>query len=170
MPRRKITLEDAYRIFDEHGLHVEVTPAPPAIPLDHADLFEHPAPPVQPPVPLARGMVRIVLHAKHSIATGGFPILDKSGKTIGVDGAGVTYYGPGPCTVPAYLAGDLMHQDQLAQHADAMFLDRTFRSRIIIPATNGQNIARLVSEDPYFDMSGFLGQVGNGRGAFHLPF
>lgn len=168
MPRRKITLDEAYAVFEQHGLKVRVEavqPELPIVPVDH--LFEQPAPPPVKPRKIGNQLVRINLRTRQTITSGGHPILDAKGKTIAVEGQAFHEYGPGPCVVPSELAGDLLYQDALAVEADRKFLSPEFRSYVILPV-GGRNVGRYISNDPAFDLSGFLGQVGQSGQTYHL--
>ncbi len=78
----------------------------------------------------------------------------------------VESYGPGLCTVSIDLAAHLLHQDALAKRADTRFLDRTFRSYVIVPrrtSIGNVNAAVCVSSDNSFDLSGFMGSIDEGN-------
>lgn len=176
MPRRKISLEEAYAVFEQHNLQVEIRgiekPEAPLIP--QSALFET-APSSQPygvatPRRVGKHTVRIALHTKQTITSGGEAVYDVKGKLIRIDGQKVESYGPGFVYVPAEIAGDLQHQDQLAVKADSDFLSPVFKSYVILGTSDGRHVARQASADHSFDMSGFLGQLGNTSSAIRLPF
>lgn len=176
MPRKKISLEEAYAVFEQHGLQVEISgiakPEEPAVP--QSALFERPygmpEKPERPERRIGRNMVRILLHTKQTITSGGNAVHDAQGKLIRIDGQESVTYGPGMIAVPVEIAGDLQHQDQLAQKADQNLFSSTFKSYVIVSTPEGQSVAKLASTDQFFDMSGFLGQLGNSGHALQLPF
>lgn len=166
MPKRKITLEEAFAVFEREGLQVEVK----AVQLDQEEvplsdfLEEGQAAPVPLTEPVNSKMVKITLYAAHSIASGGRIHLDKNGNKVTTNNI-VETYGPGVITVPISLAQHLLAQDGLARNADERTFDRKFRSFIIIPRTNSQgisvNAAVQVSDQSNFDISALLGNLGN---------
>jgi hypothetical protein len=175
MPRKKISLEEAYAVFEQHGLQVEISgiakPEEPAVP--QSALFERPYGMPEKPEGAKRvgkSMVRIALHTKQTMTSGGNAVYSPEGKLIRIDGQESVTYGPGVVIVPAEIAGDLQHQDQLAQKADANLFNSTFKSYVIVSTPEGQSVAKLASTDQFFDMSGFLGQLGNSGHALQLPF
>ena len=175
MPRKKISLEEAYAVFEQHGLQVEISgiakPEEPAVP--QSALFERPYGMPEKPEGAKRvgkHMVRIALHTKQTISSGGNAVYSPDGKLVRIDGQESVSYGPGIVVVPAEIAGDLQHQDQLAQRADANLFSATFKSYVIVNTADGRSVAKLASTDQFFDMSGFLGQLGNSGHALQLPF
>jgi hypothetical protein len=172
MPRRKISLEEAYAVFEQHGLQVEISGIQkleePAIP--QQSLFAQPyGVPEKAERKVGKHTVRIVLHTQQTITSGGEAVYEGS-KLIRIDGQSAVTYGPGIVYVPTEIAGDLLHQDQLARRADADFLSTTFKSYVITGTSDGRHVAKLASVDQNFDMSGFLGMLGNTPNAIQLPF
>lgn len=162
MPRRKITLEEAFAVFEEHGLKVKVEaveretkPSPLS---DFLEVVEPAAPPL--PQQVSGRKVRITLHTQHTIACGGRMIYDDPHDKAGhVEGSSVETYGPGVVAVPAELAQQLLHQDGLARSADERMLDNKLRTYVVVPHGSAHR-AIQVSDDSSFDMSGFLGKLG----------
>lgn len=164
MPKRKITLEDAYAVFEQHGLKVEVKATQsdqPRIPL--SDFLE----PVEQSLPVAtpagKTNVRITLYAAHTVGNGGQITVNANGDKS-VTNNGIETYGPGVVTVPATIAQHLLHQDQLAQQADARMLESTMRNYIIVHKSTSHgamNCGILVAQDNSFNMSDVLGKLGN---------
>lgn len=160
MPRRKITLEEAFSVFEEHGLKVKVEAVQqdtPASPL--ADFLEETVPTVPLPQQLSAKRVKITLYAQHSIACGGRLVKGTDGESH-IEGNTLETYGPGIVTVPATLAAQLLHQDGLARDADEHMLDRKLRTYVVVPHGSSHRAIK-VSEDSSFDMSGFLGRLGD---------
>jgi hypothetical protein len=172
MPRKKISLEEAYAVFEQHGLQVEISGIQkleePAIP--QSALFERPyGVPEKAERKLGKHTVRITLHTQQTVTSGGEAVYDGK-RLVRIDGQSAVTYGPGIVYVPTEIAGDLMHQDQLAMKADADFLSPTFKSYVVLGTGDGRHIAKLASVDQNFDMSGFLGMLGNTPNAIQLPF
>ena len=161
MPRKKITLEDAFAIFEEHGLKVEVKGIQQDAPVSPlADFLEQASsPPVQLPQRISGKRVKITLYARHSIACAGHMVKDGNGQTH-IEGNHVETYGPGIIVVPVEFAVQLLHQDGLARQGDEHMLDRKLRTYIVVPHGSSHRAIK-VSEDASFDMSGFLGRLGD---------
>jgi hypothetical protein len=165
MPRKKITLEEAFAVFEQHGLQVEVKAVQQDQPVAQlSDFLEDVSiPQVQLPIQVSKKLIKITLYARHSIANGGQLVKQPDGTTHVINN-GVESYGPGVIIVPADIAQQLLHQDGLARQADEHLLDRKLRSYVIVPRETQYgtiNCGYRVSEDSSFDMSGFLGQLGN---------
>ena len=165
MPKRKITLEEAFATFEQHGLQVEIKAIQQDPELDNLTLADFTESTVEQSIPKQHGKksITIKLHAAHTIGSGGH-MVDKGTPNQRIENAGVQTYGPGVCTVPIYIAAHLLHQDTLAQRADERFLDRKLRSFVIVPRRlNGQmvNVGIMASDDDAFDMSSFLGSLGD---------
>lgn len=163
MPKRKITLDEAFAVFERHGLQVDVKAVTPPVTYREqlADFLEEGEAPAPPSTVEYKASVRVTLYAQHSVGSGGH--LEGTGAAQHVVHNGVQSYGPGVCTVPGYLAQHLLHQDGLARQADARLLDRKVRSFVIVQkqTTHGlQSVGIQVSEDAGFDLSGFLGTLG----------
>ena len=131
MPRRKITLEEAFKVIESHGLDVEVKavkveslPQKPKI-----DIFKN-SPSSEVKVKVEAKTATIALFAKHSVSSGGHLVVGLDGKQI--ESAGGETYGPGVCTVPTELVQYLLYQDNLAKECDARMLEKTQRSYLIV--------------------------------------
>jgi hypothetical protein len=166
MPRRKITLDEAYAVFEQHGLKVKVEAVAQQEPLiQPEELFEKPLQPEPLPQKVGKKTVRINLRTKQTTSSCGNPIYNSEGKVVGVQQNPVFLdYGPGWCYVPVELAAELLRRDAEAVEADRRFLSSEFRSYAILPAPGGKHVGVLVSTEGGFDLSGFLGEVSN-RGA-----
>lgn len=162
MPKRKITLAEAYGAFEEQGLQVEIRAIDKQPVETLADFIEQPVTPVvAAPVVTANKrakMVRVVLHATHTIGSGGENLGTPQRPQIVNNG--VLSYGPGVVDVPEHLAQHLLHQDQLARAADDRTFDRNVRSYVVM-LDGTRNVGRYVSRDNNFDLSGLLGSLGD---------
>jgi len=164
MPKKKITLQEAFDVIEQHGLQVQVSAVnnQPAATL--ADFTEQPVAHVvtaEQHVVTANKkakVVKVVLHAQHTIGSGGTDIGD--GKQHHVINNGVLTYGPGVVEVPEYLSHHLLHQDQLARQADDRTFDRNVRSYVVM-LDGTRNVGRYVSRENNFDLSGLLGSMGD---------
>lgn len=180
MPRRKISIEEAYAVFEQHGLQVEVKGLQQHEPIVQKDeLFEkrrgrktgfEKLIPSNQASHVGRTNTRIFLHTKQTIATGGTAVYDAHGHLVRVDGQENRQYGPGYCVVLTEIAGELLYQDQLARQADHDLLSGTHKSRVILATADGRSVAHQVSNEYSFDMSSLLGQIGNSSHALRLPF
>ena len=167
MPKRKITLEEAFAVFEQHGLQVEVKGVEKDTPEVELSAFLESTgeQPIQLPQPVGKRLVKITLYAAHTIASAGESFVDKNGKEHLIN-MGVESYGPGVVTVPVELAQQLLHQDGLARQGDERMLDRKLRSFAIIPRVTQYGIVNSgvqVSEQGGFDLSGFLGRLSEGQ-------
>lgn len=164
MPKRKITLDEAFAVFEQHGLQVEVKAVREDEPIEQLSAFLETGEPSQPIAEqLSHKTIRVTLFAAHSVGNGGEMIVHKDG-TKEVVNNGIATYGPGVVAVPAYLAQHLLHQDMLAKRADERMLERKVRQYVVTPKATMYgviNVARHVSNDSSFDMSGFLGRLGD---------
>lgn len=164
MPKRKITLDEAFAVFEQHGLQVEVKAVRDDEPTEQLASFLETGDEPQPIAEqLSKKTIKVTLFASHSVGNGGEIIVGKDG-TKQVVNNGIATYGPGVVTVPAYLAQHLLHQDMLAKRADERMLERKVRQYIVTPRATAYgvvNVARHVSNDSSFDMSGFLGKLGD---------
>lgn len=162
MPKRKITLQEAFDVIEQHGLQVQVSGVNTEPVATLADFIETPVPHVvERPVVTSNKkakMVKVVLHAQHTIGSGGTDIGD--GKHHHVVNNGVLTYGPGVVEVPEHLSHHLLHQDQLARQADDRTFDRNVRSYVVM-LDGTRNVGRYVSRDNNFDLSGLLGRMGD---------
>jgi len=164
MPKKKITLEEAFAIFEQHGLQVEVK----AIQVDEptaqlSDFLESNAPVVNTAEPVGKRFLKVTLYAAHTIGTGGQFVTGINGDRHVVDN-GVETYGPGVVTVPLELAQHLLHQDGLARQADDRMLSPHMRSFVVIPKITAYGVVNCgiqVSDNNSFDMSSLLGKLGD---------
>jgi hypothetical protein len=168
MPKKKISLEEAFKVFEEAGLEVEVKGILQKREKAHiADFIEQPdAQSTSAPYGMVSHEtaknIKITLYAKHSIASSG-TMTEKNG-VKSITGNTIETYGPGIVTVPSDLAGQLLHQDCIARQTDERMLDRKFRSYVILQQRTAQGMMNkgvLVSEDDGFSMSSFLGSLGS---------
>jgi hypothetical protein len=163
MPKRKITLAEAFDVLEQHGLQVQVSHVntePVATLADFTELQPTPVIAERHVVTANKKakMVKVVLHAQHTIGSGGTDIGD--GKQHHVVDSGVLTYGPGVVEVPEHLSHHLLHQDQLARQADDRTFDRNTRSYVVM-LDGTRNVGRYVSRDNNFDLSGLLGSLGD---------
>jgi hypothetical protein len=170
MPKKKITLEEAYAVFEQHGLEIEVKALAPTPQRESLTSFLD-VEPEQPSAVIAedKKTLKITLYAAHTIGNGGEIITERDG-TKHVINNGIVQYGPGVVTVPLHLAQHLLHQDLLARRGDDRMLDNRMRTYVIRPMRTAQgtiNVARQVSNNNSFDLSGFLGKLGDG-GVYQL--
>lgn len=167
MPKRKITLEEAYAVFDQHGLEVEVRGIQQSKAVEPLVSFlENEGEIERPQVEEGKKTVKITLFAAHTIGNGG-EIVTSHGQTRLINN-GIIQYGPGIVTVPTHLATHLLHQDLLARRSDERLLESKVRTYAVLPiqTANGSiNVARHVSSDSSFDLSGFLSKLGD-RGMY----
>jgi len=165
MPRKKITLEEAYGVFEEHGLQVKVEAI--AIP-DNSELPQKTKASSttyglikDSPTKVGNSTVKIMLYARHSVGSGGIMTVADGDKHI--ENAGVQSYGPGVSYVPATLANHLLHQDGLAKQADKRMLDREQHFYIAVPkiGPGGQrsNAGIQVNEDMLNNMGNLPGHM-----------
>jgi hypothetical protein len=165
MPKKKITLEEAYAVFEQHGLEVEVKAIAPSPQKESLASFLDIEPEQQGAVIAEdKRTLKITLYAAHTIGNGGETITERDG-TKHVVNNGIVQYGPGVVTVPLHLAQHLLHQDLLARRGDERMLDNRMRTYVVRPMRTSQgtiNVARQVSNDTNFDFSGFLGKLGEG--------
>ena len=169
MAKRKITLEEAYAIFEQHGLEVEVKAIQPVKEAEPLSAFLEQSSEASPPTAEEyKKEVKITLYAAHTIGNGGeMVIVDGERRVIN---NGIQTYGPGICTVPISLAQHLLHQDLLARRGDDRMLESTVRTYVVRPVhtNNGVvNVARHVSNDNNFNIGGYLNQLGD-SGAFRI--
>ena len=169
MPKKKITLEEAFAVFEQHGLEVEVKAIAPERKTESLSAFlEQSDEPTTPFIEEGKKHIKVTLFAAHTVGSGGEIIIQNGEKVIVNNG--IETYGPGIVTVPSHLAQHLLHQDLLARRADERMLENRVRSYVVRPMRTSQgiiNVARCVSIDNGFDLSGFLGGM-NSNGMYHL--
>jgi len=165
MARKKImlediTLEDAFSVFQRHGLQVKVEGVreQPSVVLLADFLEESATSTVETPKKISEKKVRITLYAQHTIASAGNIVEDNKNEKH-VKGNSIESYGPGVVTVPNELAAQLLHQDGVARQADANMLDGKLHTRIIIPRSGRYSLVE-VSQESGFDISSLLGNLG----------
>lgn len=161
MPRKKISIEQAFQVLEEAGIQVQVqsvkeTAAP--VKVQHPDIFKNKQ--ADNPVlqKIGSNSVKLKLFAKHSIGSGGFLVAGPDGKQI--ENAGVQTYGPGVCTVPAYLVEQLLHADAAARAADERMLEKEQRSYLITQriSSDGQRV-NVGVQVPNETLDGGLGNL-----------
>jgi hypothetical protein len=164
MPKRKITLQEAFDVIEQHGLQVQVSAVNTQPAATLADFIETPVTHVVPDDKVVvtankkAKVVKVVLHAQHTVGSGGINV--GTTQHPQVVNNGVLTYGPGVVEVPEYLSHHLLHQDQLARQADDRTFDRNTRSYVVM-LDGTRNVARYVSRDNNFDLSGLLGSMGD---------
>jgi hypothetical protein len=164
MPKRKITLDEAFAVFEQHGLQVEVKAICDDVENEPLTAFLEQGDEVQPTTEeLSTKHIKITLFSSHTIGSGGEIKLMPDGTKQAVNN-GIQTYGPGVVTVPAHLATHLLHQDMLARRADDRMLESRVRQYVVTAKRTihgNVNVARHVSNDSSFDMSGFLGKLSD---------
>jgi hypothetical protein len=140
MPRRKISIEDAFAALDEAGIHVQVKSVQPELSNSSRDQPNEQG--VRPSdivglrperkrvTTVTPTTVKIALYAKHSIGSGGVEVMTPQGKVI--QNNGVQYYGPGIVTVSKELAEALLYQDALARQTDENTFSTERKSFLIV--------------------------------------
>lgn len=143
MPRRKISVEQAFQVLEEAGIQVQVRSVKETIQpekVQHPDIFKN----TQSDKTILRKVgntaVTVKLFAKHSIGSGGSIVVGSDGKRV--ENAGVQTYGPGVCTVPVHLVEQLLYADAQARAADERMLEREQRSYLITQkiSVDGQRV------------------------------
>lgn len=131
MPRRKITIEEAFRTLDEAGIRVSVQPK-----------VEEPQV-IETPIRVSRTtrsnskQQRIILFAKHCV--------------------GDNIYGPGEVVVTNEMASHLLYQDQQAREYDRSFRSTEFKCRVVaqIQGPNGLSALRGIPVPESVFQNGF---------------
>jgi hypothetical protein len=164
MPKRKITLDEAFAVFERHGLQVEVRAVKDDTPTEQLSAFLEVEEGEQPTTEeLSNKWIKVTLFAAHTVGSGGSITVMPDGSRQVINN-GIQTYGPGIVTIPANIATHLLHQDMLARRADDRMLESRVRQYVVVPrrTVNGTiNCARHLSNDASFDMSGFLGKLGD---------
>jgi hypothetical protein len=146
MPRREISLEEAFAAFEKRGLKVEVMTVEPVTPPQPDPIVDRPRAADtysnRKSVKVGESLVRVTLHARHIIGSGGSMVGE--GKSATVTGNTSQTYGPGVCYVKPDLASDLLYRDQEAKRADERFLDKTARTFIVTTVRDNMGILRNV--------------------------
>ena len=126
MPRRKITIEEAFATLESAGISVQVKrvdePALLNIPesaVSYSDTYGIPQ------EKLGGKLVKVKLYAKHTVGSSG------------------QSYGPGIVTVPSSIAQHLLHQDGLAVDADNKMLDRRQHSYLVVQRTSAGQVVNV---------------------------
>jgi len=170
MPKKKITLEEAFAVFEQHGLEVEVRGIQQQRAAEPLSAFLEGGGEEQAPlVEEGKKTMKITLFAAHTIGNGGEIVVENGEKKVVNNG--IVQYGPGIVTVPTHLATHLLHQDLLARRADERMLEQRVRTYVVHPVhtVNGTiNVARHVSNDNSFNLSGYLRDLGDNGGAFQI--
>lgn len=164
MPKRKITLDEAFAVFEQHGLQVEVKAVSADVVNEPLSAFLEQGEEIeQPVIQESAKHIKVTLFAAHSVGSGGeIKVMPDGSKQV--VNSGIQSYGPGVVTVPSHIAQHLLHQDMLARRADDRMLENRVRQYVVTPKRTMQgtiNVARHVSNDSSFDMSGFLGKLGD---------
>src|SRR5262249_30861889 len=118
MPKRKLTIEEAFKVFEDAGLQIEVKGILPNRPQPKlSDFLEKPKEQnpysFRKPTKVDETHIKITLYSKHTIGTAGSMSGTKGNMSI--DGNTVQSYGPGVVVVPKEIAHDLLHQDYMAR-------------------------------------------------------
>lgn len=171
MPKRKITLDEAFAVFEAHGLQVEVKSVKEDEPVEELSSFleQSEVKEVEIAEQVSSKLIKITLFASHTIGHSGEFVKDEDGVKHIVNN-GIETYGPGVVTVPSHLAQHLLHADMLARRADERMLERNVRQYVVVPrrTANGVvNCARHISNDSNFDMSGLLAKLGDNEIFIH---
>lgn len=144
MPRRKISIEDAFNVLQQAGVNVQVKPQVEQVTVPVKAIKE----PLFP-IKVSAKLIKVKLYSKHSIGSGGSMVTSVDGKQIA--NAGVETYGPGVCNVPREIVGQILAQDRLAQDADEKMLDKTQRSYLVLRKYNSEghhaNVGVAVSNE-----------------------
>ena len=157
MPRRKISIEEAFSVLQKAGINVQVKQAEPDIQQPERVTEKAKKEPIFPVnvTPAGPKTMKITLWAKHSVGSGGF--IKGTGEEKRIEHAGVQTYGPGVCVVPAELAASLIYRDQQAKKADERMLDKTQRSYMVVKKYSsdghGVDVGVEVSGDIFDDIS-----------------
>lgn len=159
MPRKKITIEEAFAVFEREGLKVRIEAIQPEIPQSRLQDFLETEEPLKPRAEVvSKKFIKVTLFAAHTIGNGGETVVNADG-TKHVINNGIESYGPGIVTVPTHLAQHLLHQDMLARRADNRTFGREMLSFAVYPQRTNYgvvNTARLVSLDSGFDIAAFV--------------
>lgn len=128
MPRRKITIEEAFTTLESAGINVQVKkpdidePVPLSVTksaIDYSDTYGIPQ------EKLGGKLIKVKLYAKHTVGSSG------------------QSYGPGVVTVPSSIAQHLLHQDGLAVDADSKLLDRQPHSYLVVQRTSSGQVVNV---------------------------
>src|SRR5262245_29239545 len=145
MPKKKITLSEAYEVFHQHGLEVEVKAMQVHKDLAFADFIQEEPEPEKPVLQANKKTVKITLYARHNFGKVG----------VGVGGGSSFYdehsYGPCVCVVPITIADHLLYQDALARQADDALLDKRLHTYVNV-LRGTKSIGVHVSDQPGFDL------------------
>lgn len=161
MPRKKISIEQAFQVLEDAGIQVQVKSVkeePVPVKVQHLDIFKNKQPDKAVIQKVGSAAVKIKLFAKHSIGSGGFLVAGLDGRQI--ENSGVQTYGPGVCTVPITLVDQLLYADAQARAADERMLEKEQRSYLITQRINssGQR-ANVGVQVPNEILGGGLGNL-----------
>lgn len=161
MPRKKISIEQAFQVLEDAGIQVQVKSVkeePLPVKVQHPDIFKNKQQPESAVQKVNNTTVKIKLFAKHSIGSGGFLVAGSEGRQI--ESAGVQTYGPGVCTVPIALVDQLLYADAAARAADERMLEKEQRSYLITQriSVDGQR-ANIGVQVPNEILDGGLGNL-----------
>jgi len=139
MPRKKISIEQAFQVLEEAGIQIQVKSVkeqPTSVaPVQHPNIFKNTQPDKTILQKVNTTTVKVRLFAKHSIGNGGNLVAGENGKQV--ENSGVQVYGPGVCDVPKYLLESLLYADAQARVADERMLEREQRSYLITQRISG---------------------------------
>ena len=126
MPRRKITIEEAFATLESAGIPVQVKKPDVEIPASSDTVKANYSDPYGiPQEKLGGKLIKVKLYAKHTVGSSG------------------QSYGPGVITVPASIAQHLLHQDGLAVEADNKMLDRQQHSYLVVQRTSEGQVVNV---------------------------
>lgn len=126
MPRRKITIEEAFATLESAGINVQVKKPD----VDEPVILDTIKPSYGntygiPQETLGGKLVKVKLYAKHTVGSSG------------------QSYGPGVVTVSSSIAQHLLHQDGLAVEADAKLLDRQQHSYLVVQRQSAGQVVNV---------------------------
>lgn len=161
MPRKKISIEQAFQVLEDAGIQVQVKSVkeePVPVKVQHPDIFKNKQQSESIVQKINNTTAKIKLFAKHSIGSGGFLTNGPDGRQI--EHAGVQTYGPGICDVPMTLVDQLLYADAAARAADERMLEKEQRSYLITQriSSSGQR-ANVGVQVPNEILDGGLGNL-----------
>lgn len=136
MPRKKISIEEAFKVLEEAGIPIQVRPTIPAtqpvveMKSRKGQIFD-----TSPKVTPSKKYMEVTLYAKHSVGSGGSMVVKEGEKQV--ENAGVQSYGPGRFTVPIELASHLLYADAQARRADDNMLSKEQKSYLVVARIGG---------------------------------
>lgn len=156
MPKRHMTLDEAFAVFEREGLEVKVVglkDSPQKSNINdfiqqesthssyELDYSTYPPTRKTKTSETKKGVVKCDLYTQHSVGCAG-KLVDVGLPSQRVEGALYSVYGPGMCEVPIEHAQHILHQDALARQGDARLHDRVSRNYIVesIRTQDGRNL------------------------------